>query len=123
MSYVQMVFDEIDFGGGERATPTPRLVGGILEDLSRHVFKFKDFEKGGFTDMTAKMWLDRLEDPKVELAFHAGISAQRGFLTTSGDYDVFANYVRWRIQKAYREGRVRYEGQPRNTKNKKGGEE
>lgn len=121
MSYHQMAFDPIDFGGGERATLTPRLVGRILEVMSKDVFDFADFEKGGFTDITAKKWLDELKNPEVILAFHAGISAQRGFLTTSGDYDVFANYVRWRIRKAYQEGRVKEEGQPRNTKNKKGG--
>lgn len=77
MSY-QMAFDEIDFGGGERAIPTARLLGKVLEVMSKDVFDFADFEKGGFTDITAKKWLDELKNPEVILAFHAGISAQRG---------------------------------------------
>lgn len=118
MSYVQMAFDEIDFGGGAKAELTFDNILALWEEQAELVRSFKNMEQGLFTDNTVKVILDKVFDPKTKISWFAHCMSTAGYLV---GYDVFKDHVFQRIQKAYREGRVRYEGQPRNTK-KKGGE-
>lgn len=117
MSYCQMSFNEIDFGGGEKAEHSVPNQLAVIAFLAKKVFALADMEKGTLTDRKAAEILDWLPTKAGELSFRAALMDVNGH--EQGDYDVFCAYVRRRIRAAYAEGKVRYSGQKRN---RKGGE-
>lgn len=112
----QLAFDEFDFGGGQRADYSDANVAAVLRYLSRNITRLSKMEMGRLTDRKAKKILDYLKSDRAVLAFYAALFLDQG--RVPGDFESFANDIRLKIRLAYRLGKVRGIGQPRNRSKK-----